>query len=65
VRSASSILQALGLLAGGAMLVLIYLKRVVGIEGLQDLQDGMFLIVIVTIGVRFFVDRKSEISTNG
>ena len=50
---------------GGALLMLIYLKRVQDVSGLQDLQDGIFALLIFSIAVRFFIERKLRAVTSG
>jgi hypothetical protein len=45
--------------------MLIFLKRIEGMQGLQDLQDGMFALLIFTLAVRFFVERKLQANANG
>jgi len=45
--------------------MLIYLKRVEGMRELQDLQDGIFALLLLTLAVQFFIERKLQAMENG
>jgi hypothetical protein len=65
VRGASKFLNWLTPAMGGALLMLIYLKRIEGMRELQDLQDGVFATLLLTLAVKFLVDKKLQANPNG
>ena len=65
MNRASKFLEWLAPAIGGALLMLIYLKRVQGMRELQDLQDVVFAAFMLTLAARFFVDKKLQAMGNG
>ncbi len=65
MRRASKFLSWMAPTLGGVVLMLIYLKRVEGMRELQDLQDGIFALLLLTLAVQFFIERKLQAMENG
>jgi hypothetical protein len=65
VNRALSFLNTVLPALSGALLMLVYLKRVEGIRNLQGLQDGMLALLFLTFAARVFIGRRLKAMANG
>ena len=64
MRLAISILMICGWMASGAMLMLLYLQHVAGIQGLKDIQAATTLVLFGAIGLHFLINLNFDVATD-